>query len=843
MRKFPIAFIFLTVSFLVISCFNFALPERINIKAEINPSVPLNSESVNLGRKIQDELGELFAGDSEDTSGVKVFNYAPTTDTDSPQKFLISFPMKDQTLDFEEYMAKDIGINENLESINQKFKLDTPDSGDTKIAIDMRSTIGEILSGISHPPVEVNFYTYQINIPLAGFTSLSFHSGYLEITFGIPEGQNYTVSLYNLRVNNRISSEASVYDLNPWQRTVTVSFPLNGETLTNSLSLSYYSPSYLPGNTMSVQTRIRNGAIINKAVGARFSLINDASLPNAPMDLNMSSELIQAEIGAGSVAFTTSALKGIRLSFGSDTKLIQEPNPDAPTDYDGKNLQTGLDAVLVAGGVTNLQGKLLNSKAVKVAGTYSMEVSDPNASEITFNQNGELEIPIDFSLESFSSVYIDSRVIIDNFNKSGGNIVKESLGSLGDTVSELTYEKAGIEFAFGKKVIEGLNLTVGSPTFFLHGPQTKSIKQDTKQEYYEEYNPYRTLVPTPDTEIEFSLNISAAESSNILMLENVNAGEEVTVLECTAKFIFQWKTATLQGGDNTVVEGDFPADGGASFSLGGDSGFTSILKDLKFSDIKGYLFFIGPDLGQTDIRLDLTSYPDSENKIKISDNAKIEVRQDELIWPENNEPYTDDIATKSPSMDNPMDFTETFNRMLPSKDSPDGESLHMRYKMDFGSGGFTISNDDNLSVKVFKTILVIVIPLELEAQDNDARLNLSDQLEGMIGENLLSFTEQDEDDSMKISVDPMTLNIELTGTPLGENSKIIIETWGDPVEIGMKNNHRISFPIADHLDDFGEFVPRKIELLIAKGESLKITQGLSILKFGLNVGVDVTLDL
>jgi hypothetical protein len=139
---------------------------------------------------------------------------------------------------------------------------------------------------------------------------------------------------------------------------------------------------------------------------------------------------------------------------------------------------------------------------------------------------------------------------------------------------------------------------------------------------------------------------------------------------------------------------------------------------------------------------------------------------------------------------------------------------------------------------------VIVIPLELEAQDNDARLNLSDQLEGMMGKNLLSFLEQDEDDPIEISVNPMTLNIGLTGTPLGDNSKIIIETRReDPIEIGMKNNDQISFPLADYLDANGQFVPLDIELFIPKGESLKITQGLSLLNFGVNVGVDVTLDL
>jgi hypothetical protein len=294
------------------------------------------------------------------------------------------------------------------------------------------------------------------------------------------------------------------------------------------------------------------------------------------------------------------------------------------------------------------------------------------------------------------------------------------------------------------------------------------------------------------------------------------------------------------------MEGDFPADGGGSFSLGGDSdnNLTSILKDLKFSDIKGYLFFIGPDLGSTNIRLDLTSYPDSENgAINLSENEKIEVVQTELVWPKNKEPYTDDIAGKISSRP-PMDFTDTFNRMLPSSANPNGESLHMKYKMDFGAGGFFVTNDPDNPVKVFRTILVLVVPLELKAVDGDAHLNLSDQLEGMTDTNLLSFTEQDEGDSLAMTVDPMTLNIGLSGAPLEEGSKIIITTDRPlPVEIPINDKQEISLTLAQWLDKDGKFVPRDIELFIPKGKSLKITQGLSVLKFGVNVGLDVTLDL
>jgi hypothetical protein len=139
---------------------------------------------------------------------------------------------------------------------------------------------------------------------------------------------------------------------------------------------------------------------------------------------------------------------------------------------------------------------------------------------------------------------------------------------------------------------------------------------------------------------------------------------------------------------------------------------------------------------------------------------------------------------------------------------------------------------------------VLVVPLELEAKDKDAHLDLSDQLEGMMNTNLLSFTEQDEGDSFQMDVDPLTLNIGLSGAPLEEGSKIIIKTDRPlPVEIPMNNNQEISIAIADYLDNNGKFVPREIELFIPQGKSLKITQGLSVVKFGLNVGLDVTFDL
>jgi hypothetical protein len=851
MRKFSAVPFFAVISLIAVSCSNFAMPERVHVKAGINPNIPVNSAKFNLSETFQDSLSELFTGSGDNT--IKVFNYTGDVPDDPTQKFLISFSMKEQSLDFENYLSGDLGMDSALSAINRTFTLDNVAPAENqKISLDMTQTITTILGGINLTPsssssVSVFSGSNSLSIPIsaAGFTSLSFYSGSLDIMFSLT-GSSTGVTLNGLTINNSIPSSESTVTLtagNPRK----VSFPLAGKTLlSNSLVLSgsYYAAS--TEGSLSVSSIVfSDDKRIQTVKGVYFDRVTDSSGDGADnITLDVPAEFVQAIVDVGDITLDTSVLKGIELNL-MDLTISQDLDSSAASGY-----QDGLSVPVLANPV-NLTDQKLNRNSIKTAGNYTVSVRNQADTEVTFTDQGKLEIPVSFRLESFKTVYISGQKIIDEFNSGEDSNIEISLSDLSKTVSSITLQEAGAVLTFGESVMTGLDLKMSSDTFEQGWFHQSSISKEGPESFTQEWeNPLFKEYPiSPSSKIEYRIELKAAAGSSatsILELSDITVGQEVTLIACTPKVVFDWTKATIKpavGDGENFNQGRFPEDE-EGFSLTGND-LDKILNNMEFEGIKGYLFFSGPELSDT-IDLTLTAFPAKSVPVKeeLLTNEQVTIVQTTLNLPKDGEPVTDKIPSSSLRNKTPeyIDFDSTFNKMLK------GEKLSIEYNMDFGSSGLTITKDmatGDEGVKAFKADLVIIVPLKLKAGTGGANIDVTEYLGGMTGNNLLSFMENTGD--TEIGFNKLALKIGMTGTPLQEGSLIIkrdtVKDGASQIDPVPLSGNTISIDLTPYLGASKKFTLTEVKLGIAQGGYLEVPQGLSLISLSVDAGVDAYIDL
>ncbi|MDR2247231.1 MAG: hypothetical protein LBE17_11290 [Treponema sp.] len=870
MRKFyGFLFAAVVISFISLSCSNFTLPEKIQVKAGINPNIPVNSGKFDFSKNFQEELNTVFSEGGDE--GIKIFDY--TGGGTSIQNFLISFSLKEQSLDFQDYLNQDEDLSGDLQAIKQTFTLDPLGTEDAnKIAIDMKDTIADILEGINFPVPDIrgiagNISPPAIGIPATGFTSLSFYEGSLVLTLSlsIPDDPDTSVTVSNLRINSIPAagqSQTIKANISP-----EVSFPLKDATLDNPLSLSF---SYTADAAFTLQASIKfsDDVKLKNAKGVSFTTVSGSPLKESTIDLDVPAEFIQATVAAGSIKLDTSALKGVNLDL-SEIKIVQDANDAAPsyTDDAGneKELKAGLDCSNPASGTFNLGKKKINPKPIKPTGEYSLKVANQSNTDITFNEKSELEIPVSFAVDRFSEVYVDGKTVLDDFHDPNANYKKipVDLTDLAQTVSSIKIKEVGVAVLFGESRIGGLNLTIKSEKFKVD--KMEEVKQSQTpvnftnvttakggSENAFDYNVANNSEPT------FEITLASSNGDGeipVLRLTNIIPGQEVPIIDCQPSLVFDWESATVKpdaalGDGNNFAKGKFPAEGEEGFSLG-NSDLGNLLDGIAFEDIKGYLFFSGPAPGENDkITLDLTAYPDTATKDELSNTREIKLIQNPLALPNGDKPFTANVAgLESSLVEDPdkdeykhLDFTSTFNRML------GGENLSIAYEMDFGSG-LTIQNQA-AGVKVFKADLVLVVPLKLTSKQGEtAEIDVTEYLGGMQNKNLLSF--MDDMGQLDVSFNTLTLDINLSGAPL-KNGKLSIERAASDhageyqtVKIPL-NSSNIRLPLAQYLGSNQRFTPIKVALQLGDSTNtgtLQIPRGLSFLSLSVNAGVDATFDL
>jgi hypothetical protein len=866
-------FVLVVMSFIGVSCSNFALPEKIHVKAGINPNLPINSASFNFSEKFQNELSSVFSESggtgTNDDAKMRVFNYTGDT-TSEVQKFLISFSMKEQSLDFQEYLGME--LNDEFDNINQTFKVEaTPKK--TTIAIDMNNTMQEILGKITlNPPVSIPVGPLPTSTPLSrslpveGFNTLSFHNGKLLMKFTIPAGTPGTVNLTNLTVNE-IPSDNTTYVLTGTNNTQEVSFEMANRSLTPSLALalSYTAVGTSAGDLMTVDISFSNTTKIKTVSGVMFNTVNGDFPANNTINLDLDADFVQATIGAGTIAINADNLKGVNIDL-SQTTIKQEETTAA--DYKGIAVKKGLDLTGLNQPQTPLAGNKINGKDINIGGPYKLE-STPN-SEITFTQDGKVNIDFDIVLQNFSLVYINATTMIDDFNKSKDASISHSLDDLKSTVNSIEMNKAGVDLIIEESNVTGLTVDITSSTFDI-GTSPKPVlnKGDTLSfvnDYIKTQTNTKTLDVKNSSAVEFKIALgstAAATQDPIFELTNVDTGKDQVIFKCKPELVFDWDTAKINpdnatNGGNSFTTGSFPQNPQDSISLGGTD-LNKILKGIQFEkDINAYLFLSGPTglNSGNDISLTLKAYS------KDLYNDKIAIVHEMVKLPEDGKPYDDNIEDKEYShktvgdLKGPIDFTETFNTMLA------GTGLTISYDINFGSSGMTIKRSDieNSEIKAFKADLVVVIPLKLvpdPASNKPAEINLKEYMGGLIGDNLLSFTEDAD-----ISIETLTLNVTLTGSALtagagaetDENAQsgIIIERLASDGATDIRYREKIfiplsssnvSIPLTDYLGPTQKLTPTGIGLQIGKGGSLKVTPDLSLVSIGVNAAVDATIDL
>jgi hypothetical protein len=622
MRKYPIVFLLALIN--PISCSNFALPEQVHVKAEINPTVPVNNSGrFDFSKQFQEALNAMFSSSlgEDEKNAVKVFDYRG--DEDDVQKFLIAFSLKEQTLDFKEYFSRDLNLDSGFQNIKQTFKLDELTAAEnSKISLDMSDTISDILGTIKFPNLRVpctagpEFNSPSIPVEVEGFISLSFYDGYLAARFSF--NGSGEVRLRNLRVNSSIPSVPSSCTVTP-NNPQEVRFPLKGKTLEKSFSLSFSYASTGDGELASA-IGFSDDVRIKTAKGVSFNPINGARFEDSEIALSVPPEFVQAKIGSGSISMDASALKGVNLDLGG-MRITQELNEDAPSYQDPDStalleLKEGLGSLTPRSGKFDLAGQKFNPKAIKISGAYSM-TADQNSAEITFTEDKKLEIPVSFAMERFDEVYVNGQTIIDEFNQKSGKM-EEPLDNLSQTVSSITIKDAGVKLTFGN-CIDGLKLHIESEQFKVD--ETDFIEPGTTKSFTTLSTNVNTkpfpLDITENSTITIDLKLEGNGTIPVLQLPPMASGENVAIIDCTPEVVFDWEAAAIKLRE-AFTKGRLP-ESGKGFSLDGKD-LKTFMNNIEIDErIIAYFFLSGPQgLKGDDMTLILTSFPGTDWEISLA---------------------------------------------------------------------------------------------------------------------------------------------------------------------------------------------------------------------------------
>jgi hypothetical protein len=158
---------FAVMAFILVSCSNFEMPEKIHVKAKVAPTIGIKEETGDIGGKFSELMDEAF--DQSDGKSMKVYDLRPADpeegveaeEDDGVKKFLIHLPsIFDQNFNLKEYFEADLGFEKTEIKYEysvvvpsgaqpipgQKFPLELPDT-EEEIPMplgDMSDTITEV---------------------------------------------------------------------------------------------------------------------------------------------------------------------------------------------------------------------------------------------------------------------------------------------------------------------------------------------------------------------------------------------------------------------------------------------------------------------------------------------------------------------------------------------------------------------------------------------------------------------------------------------------------------------------------------------------------------------------
>jgi hypothetical protein len=858
--------IFLTAALLALGLFlhSCKIPTQIEIKAKPELDLPVKSGSSNLTKLFSDSFKDMFS-DSE----ISIYDF--DDGVDDTQTFLIHYPIiKDMDLDLNQYFD-DLNDNDfftESQSLNQTITIPSLDDNTITETIDvlMTDVFGDIRTRINSSFAGEDIKTGTINTGASGsindtdpidlgdeFATATFKSGILDVTLTLSEiisGLPLTstdLTLRNITIVNNGGELPNIVYPDPVNiaydnRVVTFQVDLAGKTIGNELSIAMdyddnsggiveaalieVDPVLLPTPplVLSAATGLKN---INSTIVVDPTSISLADLPD---------EFVHAVINEGELILNVALPNSDGYTFTGleitpDLSIYQGSSTFAAAPYNGLGWLSSITT-----GTTSLNGKDINKAAIVIQNPSSEVTlaSDDLAGGAAFSMPpswGGSTIPVTIttqvSISSFTQIHVDPSEVLD-FSIEPISMDLTDAGRYVESIYFNAPGKIGVDINFSRVDVAGLtlNITASDSELDIPGTTPQSIAVGDipfKNSAATTFNlkngagRIKGSDPIDNDAVGFEVDIASAD---VLVINNVTPGDEKKI-EGTAEMVFDWFSAVINAGSESLFSGSFP-ETGDPIEL---SEMDEYLEGFNFTDVKAYLYVSGPNAFNP--ILDMKSVDGGGTESPFINEALTLLSAPVVVNADEDGNY---IGNSVPPGGVLID--DELQDLLNNRSA-------LRFKYDINLGATTIYRTDlDNTLDKMNGDLLILVPLKFQAVPAGANIVFPDMFEA--GKDILGRDEINGD-SMFDMLDGLVLEIVLNKEDVFNGGTMYISDILPGFVLGGRGM-RVEITSRDMDRVKKEFLIPNVRIEFAGGSVLKLPRDLGATEISFSADIDYKIE-
>lgn len=756
----------LGVAALTLASCDFSVPKSLRVKASPTVNAAFGSTSFEMADYFSvTDVTDAFASGS--TSQMKVYDYIDSTEPEV-QKFLMHMKVMEMPISMSEYLGN-LDISGSLSVNLQNQTVAVPAIGFTagnSMSLDIASVFQNNLSAVgsvtaSAPELGASGSAIipAPTISLSGFSTVTFGSGSLDITFSVPDTApaNYTlvitgVALLKASDDSLIASSTGSANA---KASGVISVPLTGVTLPNQIKVEITATTS-GGTPPNLQTLTVTPAFTNCTISAAtgFSVNETLAISPPALSLGDTTNFVEATIGTGQINLVVSPLPSNITGLDRSLDLRISQNGVDIYNQTGVSLEGLTDNTLVI----PLNGTTLDDNPISVSGTVYV-TGGPAGTAAT--NLGSAAIPVDWSVESDISLF--SAITLSGFSEFGSpqtfNEPVTTDSALYKWVDLIRFDKVGLSLNYTNGLPAGNDFTlrVNSVAFgitnqdgTLAGSSTAAdveVVNDAGDGRDDPTNDYpfdpQGLGPFG---IDFSITVlPPGYNSGEFTLQNLVPGSSYAFSVNDVSVVSDWYDAVITPSQNFT--GEYPEAAADPIDL---SMLTDYLGEgLSFSEIGARLYIGGKSATATQ-QVDLQGvmqaiyhYPDPTDTVEpislLEDSVYLQNPLDTAdanpaslvfasrpVLPDGTL-YDDrpgaDTPLPTPSLDISTALTDVFNT----------KPKDMRLSYDIAANSVTLGYNDLDSDAIVSVDLVLILPLSLSIPAEGADINLTKFIAGDSG--------------------------------------------------------------------------------------------------------------
>lgn len=616
MKKHINYFLSLLVTFTVVSCSDFQLPETISIKTNANYNFTVASVEKSFSEFISSETLQKSFNTEGSATKFKLYDYNPG-DYSLAQQYLAEINLQEIPIDIASYFSS-MDFSTSLASLSFNQSISVPDISTTnysqKIALpDINQKIrSETQINVNSVPIPQGINTalpeaipVVINISQPGFTSISFHKGNLILNASTLDTvpANFSTTIKAQLINGLDNSVISTSQEVTIRENGTLILPLTNKIIYPAMKLliSGSSTGGVLGQFTSytITATLSDECTISRATGLNLTMNSDDAINiNENILIQTDPSFVSCLIDSGSLSIKSNyPTNWTGIKFTPNFNITGGINA-TENSFD----KTKEVAPFILNRTLDLKDKVYSGGNLNLQGSVSIALENANIildSETT----PEVNIDINCNIAKIKSITVDLEKNA-NFEQSKDIFSFTKTEPLPESVKQyvdsMTLTKAGIKLVYSNTLPEGNDITLNANSSFFALSKQETLKSNSLDAVLDFTNSTENTISTSN-DIDFNVNLSlpgaTTEHPYYAVLSNIEFGKEYTI-SIQAEPIFDWKDVTIKTQAlslSDTVQTNFNI---ASMFNGlteqlGDNNF---INNIKFSSLPLYLFCSKPSL-------------------------------------------------------------------------------------------------------------------------------------------------------------------------------------------------------------------------------------------------------